>query len=205
MNGHAYGLASFALRWHHDRSTWAFIGLRFIPALVAFNLVWETAHLPLYTLWEEGTARSIAFAVFHCTLGDMLIGVFALLGALVVTGAGHLCKWRWLRVSALTVLFGVGYTAFSEWIHTSVTQSWEYSSQMPIVPVVKLGLSPLLQWIAVPIAAIWLAHRSNLWPRRKCRDTQGSVTSASADASSLAKSCSDIGFMNKRKKKNDTD
>lgn len=201
MSGHAYGLASSALRWHHDRSAWAFIALRFIPALAVFNLAWESAHLPLYTLWEEGTARSIAFAVFHCTLGDMLIGVFALVGALIVTGAGRLRKWRWLRVSALTVLFGVGYTALSEWIHTAVTQSWVYSSQMPIVPVVKLGLSPLLQWIAVPMAAIWLAHRSNLRPRRECRDTQDSVTSASADASSPVTGCSDIGFMNKRKKK----
>lgn len=167
MIGDARICANSASRWHHDRSVWAFIGLRFALALAALDLVWEVAHLPLYTIWKDGTPRSIAFAVFHCTLGDVLIGVSALLAALIATVAGQLCDWRWFQVSALTVSFGVGYTAVSEWINTAVRLSWEYSSQMPIVPVVKLGASPLLQSVVVPTVAMWLAYRFRPHPMRQ--------------------------------------
>jgi hypothetical protein len=29
--------------------------LRFLAAMAAGNLLWEVAHVPLYTLWVEGT------------------------------------------------------------------------------------------------------------------------------------------------------
>jgi hypothetical protein len=31
----------------------------------------EAAHLPLYTIWTDGTIRDNAFAVLHCTMGDV--------------------------------------------------------------------------------------------------------------------------------------
>lgn len=146
-------------QWHDDRLAWVFITARYIPVLAVLNLIWEVAHLPLYTLWKDGTPGSLAFAVFHCTLGDLLIGISALFGALIASRAGRIRDWPWPRVSALTVLFGVGYTAVSEWVNTAITLSWEYSIQMPIIPIVKLGASPLLQWAVVPSVAMWLARQ----------------------------------------------
>src|SRR6516165_6998945 len=37
------------------------------------NFFWEAAQPPLYTLWRTGTPREIAFALIHCTGGDILI------------------------------------------------------------------------------------------------------------------------------------
>ena len=37
------------------------------------NLAWETLQLPLYTIWTTGTAQEQAFAVVHCTGGDLLM------------------------------------------------------------------------------------------------------------------------------------
>src|SRR6516165_4410048 len=37
------------------------------------HLFWEAARLPLYTLCRTGTLRETAFALFHCTGGDVLI------------------------------------------------------------------------------------------------------------------------------------
>ena len=31
------------------------------------NLVWETAQLPLYTIWAERALAYNAFAILHCT------------------------------------------------------------------------------------------------------------------------------------------
>lgn len=147
-----------ALRWHQDREAWAFVALRFVPALAALSLIWEVTHLPLYTLWEEGMPQQVAFAVLHCTVGDVLIGLSALLLALIATRAGPWPGWRWPELTAVATVIGVGYTGFSEWLNTVLRQSWAYSDWMLVLPVVDVGLSPLLQWIVIPPMALWIAR-----------------------------------------------
>ena len=49
---------------------------------------------------------------------------------------------------------------FSEWLNVVVRQTWAYSDLMPIVPVIGTGLSPLLQWMAVPLLALHIARRA---------------------------------------------
>ena len=62
-------------------------GLRvYLAAIAVGNLVWETLQLPLYTIWRTGTLREQAFAVFHCTLGDLLIALSSLTLALMDAG-----------------------------------------------------------------------------------------------------------------------
>jgi len=147
--------------WYRDRATWNFIAFRYVPLLGALNLLWEIAHLPLYTLWNEGSPGFIAFAVIHCTLGDIAIGTLALLVALIATRARALETWRWRQVALFLVIPAVGYTALSEWINTIARESWAYSALMPVVSLwgFEVGLSPLLQWIVVPSAAFWWARR----------------------------------------------
>ncbi|HBO1414539.1 hypothetical protein [Pseudomonas aeruginosa] len=128
--------------------------MRYLIVLASFNLLWEIGQLPLYTLWAEAPPSAIAYAVLHCTLGDILIGVLALLAALIATRAGALEQWRWWRIGTTAVGLGLAYTAFSEWLNTTVLMSWAYSERMPLTPILPLGLSPLLQWLVVPVAAL---------------------------------------------------
>lgn len=46
------------------------------------NLVWEIAHVRLYTFWDAGDRATIAWSVLHCSLGDVVIALslFALAG-----------------------------------------------------------------------------------------------------------------------------
>lgn len=137
-------------------------GLRvYLVVILAGNLVWEFLHLPLYTIWRTGSLREQAFAAFHCTLGDLLIATSSLILALVIAGDGLWPARRVWPVAALTILFGVSYTIYSEWLNVSVRAAWRYSELMPVIPVGKfqVGVSPLLQWIAVPFAATWIAYR----------------------------------------------
>ena len=63
---------------------------------------------------------------------------------------------------AATLAIGVGYTVYSEWLNTTVRKAWAYSELMPTLPMLGTGLSPLLQWLIVPIfgfAAMWLRRR----------------------------------------------
>lgn len=148
-------------RWYRERSVWAFIALRFAPLLAILNVVWEITQLPLYTIWYEAGWADIAFAVVHCTAGDVLIGVFSLMLALTATGAGPLAAWRTVRVAAVTIALSVSYTVFSEWMNTAVRDGWAYSHLMPLLPGLGTGLSPLLQWVVIPPLALHLALRLN--------------------------------------------
>jgi hypothetical protein len=136
-----------APHWYQDRSTLGFVALRYVPVLGASNLLWEIAHLPLYTVWAEGSPRFLAFVVAHCTVGDVVIGILALLIALVATRARAVETWRWRRVALFLVIPAVGYTALSEWINTVARGSWAYSALMQVVNLggFEIGLSPLLQ------------------------------------------------------------
>lgn len=148
-----------APQWYCDRASLKFIAFRYVPPLGALNLLWEIAHLPLYTLWNEGPPAFIAYAVIHCTLGDVAIGTLALLIALIATRARSVETWRWRRVALFLVIPAVAYTALSEWINTVARGSWAYSALMPVVNLggFEIGLSPLSQWLVVPPLAVWLA------------------------------------------------
>lgn len=116
-----------AAPWFVDRAAWRFVARGYLPRLAVMSLGWEIAHSPLYTLWRDATAEYIAFAVAHCTLGDILIGAGALLLALVILRQRALARWQWRRIAALTTLLAVAYTVFSEWMNVSLLRSWTYT------------------------------------------------------------------------------
>lgn len=145
--------------WWIDAAVWRFSLTLFLPVFVVFNLLWEFAQLPLYTLWSEATPTYIAYAVLHCTVGDLLVGAGALFMALIATRARVLSEWNWIRIGFVTVILGFAYTAYSEWMNTAVLGTWTYSEWMPVLPLVPVGLSPLLQWLIVPSVALVLSRR----------------------------------------------
>ena len=139
-----------ALRWYSSAS-------------LAVHLAWEILQLPLYTLWTKGTLREQSFAVIHCTVGDAMIAGLSLLLALAIFGRPNWPKSGTRPVWLLTLLFGVSYTIYSEWLNVSVRGSWAYSDLMPTLPVLGTGLAPLFQWIIVPTLAMWLAIGRAPW------------------------------------------
>lgn len=134
--------------------------LRFLGAMAAGNLIWEAAHVPLYTLWVKGSWREITFAVLHCTVGDVMIAAICLLLSLAVVGGKPWPVARYGAVAAMTILLGLGYTVFSEWLNTEVRASWAYREAMPRLPGLGTGLTPVLQWIVVPaFSFLWVKPR----------------------------------------------
>jgi hypothetical protein len=132
--------------------------LLYLSAATGIHLVWETAQLPLYTIWSTGTRFQILFAVIHCTAGDLLITASALALAALVARIGH---WPFFgnRMALIAILLGLGYTVFSEWLNTQVRQSWSYTEAMPLLPPLGTGLTPFLQWLIVPGIAFGYVRR----------------------------------------------
>lgn len=117
----------------------------------ALNLVWEIAHVRLYTIWAaDGT--TVAWSVLHCTLGDAAIALamYALAGV-VLWRADWPASRPWTG-GAVVVIGALAFTAWSEWYNVYRTVNWAYTPSMPMI--FGIGLSPLLQWLILPPAMV---------------------------------------------------
>lgn len=63
----------------------------------------------------------------------------------------------------LLLLLAAGCTVDSEWLNVNVRGSWAYAPLMPTVPLLGTGLSPVLQWIGIPTAALGFAIGRAPW------------------------------------------
>ena len=121
----------------------------YVLMVAGLNFLWEIAQLPFYTLWRTATPTTIAFAVFHCTAGDVVIGVTALVLCLVIVGNSDWPKARSFLTSACVVIAGLVYTIYSERMNIA-NGAWAYSNLMPIIPFLDVGLTPIFQWLLIP-------------------------------------------------------
>jgi hypothetical protein len=111
--------------------------------------------------YEQTTGARHWAAVLWCaraTGSDVVIA-----WAAYALAAGYARDRWWLGVSRrrrpLTVFLAAGLliTVGLEWVNVYVRRQWAYSPDMPVI--LGIGLTPLLQWLLVPLLALWLARR----------------------------------------------
>jgi len=139
--------------------TWWHAIRRYLIVLGLGNLLWEALHMPLYTVWYEGTTGQIVLYGLHCTGGDILIGLSALMASLLIFGDAAWPARNYRRVAVVAISLGVAYTVFSEWDNVYVTESWAYAPAMPTI--LGIGLSPVAQWGVIPGLAFWSARKAS--------------------------------------------
>lgn len=149
-----------------EADAWLRVLRRYMAFVALANLAWEFAHLPLYTIWDTGAPLELAFAAVHCTGGDILIALSSVMLALFLVGQAGWPVRGHRKIVTLTIAFGLAYTVFSEWLNIEIREAWSYRDLMPVVPVIDAGLSPLLQWVVIPLAAFWWARRPVLQEQR---------------------------------------
>lgn len=126
------------------------------------NYPWELIQVPLY----EGMAAAPHWeAVKVCTratLGDGLIMLVSYWSAAAVVRNR---SWV-LRPTAIALLVllstGVAITVLLERlaiVSSDPAWGWRYAEAMPLVPVLGIGLTPLLQWIVLPLLMVWFVKR----------------------------------------------
>ena len=124
------------------------------------NLAWEISHVSFYTLWKEADSLRIAWSVFHCTVGDVLIALAMYALAAIVLWRAHWPVSRPWQGGLIVVLAATAFTAWSEWYNVYREGAWGYAVSMPLI--FGIGLTPLLQWLILPPAMV-VAYRK-LWP-----------------------------------------
>jgi len=130
------------------------VWLRWVFLSTCLNFGWEILHFPLYNLSRTHAGGVPLWAILHCTLGDALISAFTFLITSVLLRTPN---WPFMHPRQGLVFFvalAVTYTAFSEWKNTEIVGNWNYAPAMP--QLWGAGVSPLLQWVVVPMITLWL-------------------------------------------------
>ena len=146
--------------------------LRALTATPEFNLAvfalllnfpWEVLQAPLFEGMAAAPHSAAIGACVQATLGDVVIMLLAHASVVAVTR-----RRRWVLAPsqgevAGFLAVGVAITAMIEWLATRGhwVQTWAYSSAMPVIPGTSLGLSPLLQWVIVPLTVLWFVRRQS--------------------------------------------
>ncbi len=157
-------MARFRLRlwpvWLHP--LWSFFTALFMTAF-GLNWLWEMAQMPAYA---EMAAHSWGEIVLTCTVATVGDGVITL--AIYGVGALATRRLRWgleggWNVYATAALLGGAWAAAIKWRALAFGR-WSYTDRMPIVPVLDIGLWPLLQLTVLVPLALWIA---TTWTRRR--------------------------------------
>ena len=146
--------------------------LRALSAAPEFNLAlfalllnfpWEVVQAPLFEGMASAPHAAVVGACLQATLGDAVIVLLAYASIAAVTRRRHwvLAPSRHEVVGFVAV--GVAITAVIEWLATRGhwVESWAYSSAMPVIPGIEIGLSPLFQWLLVPPIVLWFVRRQS--------------------------------------------
>jgi hypothetical protein len=128
---------------------------------VPLNFFWEVTQMPLYV--EHGNL--LKFAV-HCIIPSFGDGIIVLM--IFAIGSVVMRRVDWfdnpkLHGYILMLASGLTIAVFIEWVSVYMIGRWSYTGNMPLLPVLNVGVSPVLQMLLLPpvifnTAARWL-HR----------------------------------------------
>jgi hypothetical protein len=128
---------------------------------VGVNYPWERAQSRLYVL--PGGAEVHWWMCAAASVADSLVVLLIFRIGWLVTGQ---CDWYLqpgVRGYAVLLLSGAVISVAVEWITIYGAQWWAYSSDMPLLPGLKIGLAPVAQMLVLPPMICTLLA----WWRRK--------------------------------------
>ena len=145
-------------------------GLKALTELPEFNVLlfalllnypWEFIQAPLFEGMAERPHWAAVKACTQAALGDSLIMLMAYWGvAAQRRGRAWIAAPGWRDVLLFSSI-GVAITVVIEWLALKGgwLSSWTYSSLMPIIPGLGVGLVPVLQWVVLPPLVVALVAR----------------------------------------------
>jgi hypothetical protein len=115
---------------------------------VAVNYPWERAQSSFY-LTKDGTA----IPWWHCMLasfGDGLLVLLMFWAGSVVFGQRAWFEHPGFREYLLMAVTGLVLIIPLEWLMISRMEWWSYTAQMPLIPGMAVGVTPVVQMLVLP-------------------------------------------------------
>ena len=139
---------------------------KFAPALFAvsfgLNWIWEVGQMFAYSIKPEEIWQHVLFYCTLATVGDALVTIAGFGVVRIFTqNLDWSGKGRW-KPYFLMSLFGAICAVFFE-VFAIKLGLWKYNGLMPTVPLIEVGLLPLLQLTLLMPAAL----RVTVWLQRQ--------------------------------------
>ena len=128
----------------------------FTVIILAFllNFAWELIQMPLY----NRDSFSVNHIVF-CALGAVADAIMVLLLYLGLAFIFNNPLWiqslNWKRIAIVILIGGIG-GILGEMRQLS-WGSWAYADSMPIIPLINVGVSPVLQFMTLPLLSYFFS------------------------------------------------
>lgn len=124
---------------------------------VALNYIWELVQAPLFVGMDS--VGALAWHCFVASLGDGII-----LWIIYGLGWGAFGHWRWtyqpgFRQMAFMLSVSIVIAILIEWSALHWLKRWSYTDSMPLIPVLDVGLTPILQMLILPPFIFFLTHK----------------------------------------------
>lgn len=120
------------------------------------NFIWEVAQGPLYENFQYDW-KHISFCAL-ASVADMFMVLVLFFGfSLIYKNVFWISHWNTNQVATLVLVGGVGAILSERW---HITQGdWAYAESMPVIPVIEVGLSPVLQFAILPLIIFLLSRK----------------------------------------------
>ncbi|WP_051882372.1 hypothetical protein [Parvularcula oceani] len=142
-----------------DRSIWSVPEVTVAFLSFVLHFVWEFLQVPFFAGLPMSGHWSAIKVCTRATIGD--VG-FALIAFWTTAAFSRSRRWITMPSSRKLAVFlavGLALTVAAEFYATEVAGRWSYADAMPTLPVLGTGLTPLLQWIVVPLLVVSLGRR----------------------------------------------
>ena len=125
------------------------------------NYPWEFLQVPLFEGMSHAPHWAAVKACTRAALGDAAIALFAYWAvALLYRSRAWMTRATWGSVLCFVALGATATVVIERLALTGLwMDGWTYAALMPVVPVLGVGLSPLLQWLVLPPLVVWLVRR----------------------------------------------
>ncbi len=131
-----------------NRLTATIIGISLL-----LNFAWEMLQMPLFKGMDLNLQDTLFCAV--ASVADTVMVMLLYYGFAIIYKEPFWAKqMSWQRISLLIVV-GFAGAVLAELRHTSAG-NWSYSNTMPLVPVLNVGVVPVLQFMVLPVVIYYI-------------------------------------------------
>ena len=119
------------------------------------NFAWEVVQGPLYAGFSKDIQHIAICAL--AAVADAIMVLLLYFGFALVYNKNPFWvqKFTALRIAVVALAGGIG-AILTEMRHLS-EGNWAYAESMPIIPIVNVGLSPVLQFMVLPVLIYYLS------------------------------------------------
>ncbi len=163
-------------------------GLNVAVFALLLNFPWEFLQAPFFAGLATAPHWPATKVCAQAALGDAGMTLFAYW----LIALGKRSRY-WIQTPSRSGVFGfVGFLVVLnvgiEKLATEHLGRWSYSDSMPIIPLLGMGVLPLIQWLLLPPIVIWFVRRqlsSSMLDTRSGPSTTASGDSRSVDRGSI--------------------